>query len=196
MIWFYTITNKSCLPLQTAFICNCIGYTNEKIFNNCLTNEDIIGIMMYMHERKTIMSTGQKKRPTSCYCLKVRRATGDITKYYDRVLAPSGVTTSQYSLLLNISRAQQCSIKELADMAELDRSTLARNLQPLLKRALVVDVKPPGTRNCQLELTQKGRNTVKIALSLWEKAQKSVREQLGEDGIAALEKVTTALAEL
>lgn len=142
------------------------------------------------------MMTATKKQPTSCYCLKMRRASGDVSKYYDQVLAPSGVTTSQYSLLLNISRAHQCSVKELADMAELDRSTLARNLKPLLNRGLVIDTRQPGARNRQLELTAAGQQTVAAAQTLWEKAQQKVQATLGEAGQAALEEVLAALAKL
>ncbi len=142
------------------------------------------------------MQKNQNRTPTSCYCLKIRRATATVTKHYDRVLAPCGVTVSQYSVLLNISRAEQCSIRELADMAELDRSTLARNLQPLFHQGLVVDTRQEGTRNCQLELTETGKETLECAKLLWAKAQQDVMLKLGDEGLDTLEKVLSSLEAL
>ncbi len=81
-------------------------------------------------------------------------------------------------------------------MAELDRSTLARNLKPLLNRGLVIDTRQPGARNRQLELTAAGQQTVAAAQTLWEKAQQKVQATLGEAGQAALEEVLAALAKL
>ncbi len=158
-------------------------------------------IMMHIHQKnkrefKADMKKKQKSNPTPCFCLKVRRLTASVTKYYDQTLAPCGVTVSQYSVLLNISRAEHCSIRELADMAELDRSTLARNLKPLLGQGLVVDTKQPGTRNSQLELTEAGQKTIECANPLWAEAQQVIRLKLGEEGQEALEFVTTALGAL
>lgn len=133
---------------------------------------------------------------TSCYCLKTRRASATVTKFYDRVLESCGVTVRQYSLLLNISRAEHCSVKELADMTELDRSTLARSLKPLYHQGLVIDTKVPGTRNSQLEVTKAGKETFECAKQLWTEAQKAVELKLGEDGLHSFEKVINLLETL
>lgn len=81
-------------------------------------------------------------------------------------------------------------------MAELDRSTLARNLQPLLRQGLVVDTRRSGTRNCQLELTEGGRETLDCAKSLWAEAQKHVIQKLGDEELKALERVIGLLETL
>jgi DNA-binding MarR family transcriptional regulator len=109
------------------------------------------------------------------------------------MLAPCGVTVRQYSLLLNISRTENCSVKELADVTELDRSTLARSLKPLYQRGLVIDTKEPGTRNSQLELTKAGRKTVEYANQLWTEAQKAVECKLGQTGLHEFEKIMALL---
>lgn len=142
------------------------------------------------------MRKTQSRTPTSCYCLKIRRATASVTNHYDSVLAPCGVTVRQYSVLLNIALSEHCSIKDLADMAELDRSTLARNLQPLLHQGLVVDTRQPGTRNCQLELTEAGKETLECAKRLWAEAQQDFIRKLGDEGLAALEKVLGSIEAL
>lgn len=136
------------------------------------------------------------RKQTSCYCLKMRRAGSDLTRFYDKQLEPSGVTVSQYSLLLNISLAEQGTIKELADMAELDRSTLARNIKPLFKKNLVYDAKEDGARNSKIALTAEGEKALEQAKLLWSNAQRLVQEKLGEIGITELEKVLKTLETL
>lgn len=142
------------------------------------------------------MGNKYQKSPTPCFCLKIRRASADITDYYDRILEPSGVTVGQYSILLNTSKADKGTVKELADMAELDRSTLARNIKPLIIKQLIYDAKKEGARDSCLKLTEDGKKTLLLAQSLWEDAQNKMRENLGEDGIAELEKVLKTLEAL
>ena len=141
------------------------------------------------------MTPTSAKKPTACYCLKTRRATASVTRHYDLALAPCGITINQFSVLMNISRAEKCSVRELADMAELDKSTLARNLKPLYRMGLVVDTKEPGMRNSRLELTRAGRKTIGCAAPLWAEAQRVLAEKLGKDGMRALELVTGIVEE-
>ena len=142
------------------------------------------------------MEANQQKQQPPCYCLKIRRASAVITKFYDKILRACGITIRQYSLLLNISRAEQCSVRELADRTELDRSTLTRSLKPLYQQKLIVDAKQPGTRNSRLELTEAGKETVARAKLLWAEAQEDVKETLGEEGLSSLEKVVSLLESL
>ena len=142
------------------------------------------------------MNTKQVKSPTSCYCLKTRRVASDVSNFYDHILAPSGVTVRQYSVLLNISRSEKGSISELAEMAELDRSTLSRNLKPLFQKELIRDVRSSGARDCKLELTDAGSHTLKLAMELWQKAQLAVEQKLGKDGLEKFDQLLEALEAL
>lgn len=137
-----------------------------------------------------------EKKTTSCYCLKLRRATSDVTRFYDKILSECDITVSQYGLLLNISKAEKGSLRELADMAELDRSTLARNIKPLIKKEFVYDAKAEGTRDSSYQLTNSGKNVLGKAKGLWEQAQKKVETILGNNGVQELEKMLRALEEL
>lgn len=133
---------------------------------------------------------------TSCYCLKVRKASASVTKFYDHMLEPVGVTVRQYSLLLNISRRHSISIRELADITDLERSTLARNLKPLFHKELILDAKLPGARDCKLELTENGLKALAEAQALWQQAQNAVMEKLGAKGLEMLEYILHELEEL
>ena len=138
----------------------------------------------------------ERQRPGCCYCLQVRQAASTIKSYYDRVLSPSGITVRQYSLLLNIAKLGVCSARELADLTELDRSTLARSLKPLLRYGYIIDNKERNARNSSLGLTLKGEETLQHASKLWNQAQNNVEDKFGKDGIQQLLSVMDLLNSL
>lgn len=135
-------------------------------------------------------------KTNTCYCLKMRRAAAAVTRHYDQKLAPCGITIGQYSLLLNIGRAPGCTISKLAIATGLDRSTLTRNLRPLLTRGLARDASLPGTRDSQLELTEEGKTVLSCAEARWNRAQEDVQQKLGEVGLSALNAALAALEAL
>ena len=63
-----------------------------------------------------------------------------------------------------------------------DPTTLTRNLQPLVKRGLVVIAPNPNDRrNRNLHLTDGGREAFVTARPGWEAAQKQIASVLGAD---------------
>ncbi|MDR1871519.1 MAG: MarR family winged helix-turn-helix transcriptional regulator [Deltaproteobacteria bacterium] len=125
--------------------------------------------------------------PVNCLCLKTRRLTASLTRFYDRTLAAAGLSVCQYGIALIISRVGPCSVRRIAEVAELDRSTLARNLKPLLTKGLVEDSREVGHRDRRLTLSKEGQKRLTEAGLLWDKAQKAVQNRLGEAGLAALD---------
>ena len=69
---------------------------------------------------------------SGCTCFKLRRLTRRVTAVYDRALAAAGIRVTQYSVLGHVRRLKGASISELADALDMDRTTLTRNLKPLL----------------------------------------------------------------
>ena len=136
------------------------------------------------------------QEPSPCYCLRMRKASLAVSAFYNRILAPSKVTSLQYFLLASIGRLGSCSVRELADAVELDRSTLSRSLKPLREQGMVADQKVGGAKSSRLELTDQGRAALSEALELWQKAQSSLAEQIGPEGLEALEKTFAALTGL
>lgn len=131
------------------------------------------------------------KNPSICNCLNLRRASAAITKIYDDKLGPSGLTVSQYSLLRHLFYFSPISVSDLAIKIRLDRTTLVRNLKPLESASFLVDVSQEGTRNRQLQLTEKGIEKYKEADVLWNAAQNFIEQKLG---IENLEKLTSLLS--
>ena len=74
--------------------------------------------------------------PDRSYCAKLKRGAAAVSKYYDRQMADSGITISQYGDLRNVSRGpKRAPSRELADLSEQDKSTMARMVKPLMARA-------------------------------------------------------------
>lgn len=115
---------------------------------------------------------GKRIDNTVCHCLKMRRSAENVIRFYDAILASSGVTVRQYSLLRQISDHERCNVRALSELTELDRSTLARSLKPLMKAGLVNDAKEVGTRDSKLFLSQKGKQVCGKAEKLWNNAGK------------------------
>ena len=137
-----------------------------------------------------------EQNPADCYCLRMRKASLAAAEFYNGILAPSGVTARQYFLLLTIGKMERCSVRELADAAELDRSTLSRSLKPLREQGMIADQKAGGAKSSRLELTDKGRAVLEQARILWGQAQRALEEKAGKEGKEALEKVFSLLNEL
>ncbi len=73
----------------------------------------------------------------TCVAGRVLRAARLITRHYDDALRPTGLTITQFGLLHVIGRYEPDSISRVAEMMNLDRTSLSRNLKPLEKAGLV-----------------------------------------------------------
>lgn len=133
---------------------------------------------------------------THCHCIALRRASGAVTEYYDRAMARAGLSVGQYSILANLSRMGEATTSELAEKLGLDRTTLTRNLKPLLRNGLVADMAKPGTRNRRLQVGPNGKALLKDARQAWEAAQKGVEDALGTENTALLMDLLYRLQEL
>jgi DNA-binding MarR family transcriptional regulator len=120
-----------------------------------------------------------------CTCFKLRKLTRAMSRLYDQHMASVGLKTTQYSLLANAARAA-LPVAELAELLGMDRTTLTRNLKPLLDAGWVVLM--PGQDSSQriVTITDDGRAKVKQAFVVWRQAQAAVEHQLGRETVRAL----------
>ena len=83
-------------------------------------------------------------KPEVCNCLALRQAARVVTQLYDQHLAANGLRTTQYSILARLNRLGPMTINALAAELVMDRTTLGRNILPLMRDGLVrVTQKPP-----------------------------------------------------
>jgi DNA-binding MarR family transcriptional regulator len=126
---------------------------------------------------------------TTCYCAAVRTAARKTTALYDSILEPAGVTLAQFSLLRKIKRAGTVSLTKLGRLAELDRSTIGRNVRALEKLRLVSTASAKDQREAAVRLTPAGDQTLQIGAPLWEEAQRRVEAALGATGASQLQRL-------
>jgi DNA-binding MarR family transcriptional regulator len=117
----------------------------------------------------------------NCACFNLRKATRAITQFYDEMLRPTGLRTTQFSLLVAAEMLGPITVTRLAEMGVIDRTTLTRNFKPLEKRGLIEVVLGKDRRTHMVSLTGRGKEALAKALPLWKKAQSRVVKELGQD---------------
>jgi DNA-binding MarR family transcriptional regulator len=117
--------------------------------------------------------------PAECTCFRVRGAARRVTQIYSRHLASTGLKISQFSLLGFVAARGPVSITELSEMLSTDRTTLTRNLRPLLASGIIERAAGGDRRRRDLVATAAGRALFKRALPLWVEAEQEVRAAMG-----------------
>ena len=130
---------------------------------------------------------------TACYCAAIRAVSRKTTALYDEALAPCAVNLAQYSLMRRIERAGSPSLTELGRLAELDRSTVGRNVRVLQKMALVSMSSAEDQREAAVLLTPLGVKTLKRAGPLWDEAQRRIETTFGAERAQTLIELASAL---
>ncbi len=117
--------------------------------------------------------------PTECTCFRIRSAARRVTAIYSQHLAPTGLKISQFSLLGFVAAEGPVAIGRLSERLATDRTTLTRNLKPLLAGGLVERTSSGDKRRHELVATPAGRALFKRALPLWANAEREVRAAMG-----------------
>lgn len=77
-------------------------------------------------------------------------------------------------------------------MLDLEKSTLSRNLRPLIASKLLRSIGPKEGGQL-LRVTPKGRDTLHKAIPAWRKAQAEVVSLVGEDVVSELDGMITSM---
>ena len=136
--------------------------------------------------------------PSSCICLRMRKAARRVSQIYDQELEPYGLTITQYGLLGHLKLYDGIGVSALADKLVMDPTTLTRNLRPLERQGFVTLTQDPkDRRNRNLSLTAAGREKLAAAKPGWEAAQGKIAGVLGkEDGAAMAITIDRMIEEL
>ncbi len=116
----------------------------------------------------------------NCACLNLRGAARAVTQMYDQVLKPSGLKATQFSVLAAVATEGPASMTVIAKALVMDRTTLTRNLKPLMDRGLVKVGKGAGDRRQRcIIVTGEGKAVLTKALPLWKKAHEQIVTGIG-----------------
>ena len=116
---------------------------------------------------------------TACTCANLRKASRLVTQFYDAALAPAGLRATQFTLLATLSKRGGLPHSKLADALVMDRTTLTRNLKPLVDRGLIEVGAGADQRVRHIALTDEGQAVLEAALPHWRRAQARLVERLG-----------------
>ena len=97
--------------------------------------------------------------PEECNCFAVRAAARHVSQSYDRFLAPTGLRTTQYSILARLKRKGPLTINALAEDMVMDRTTLGRNILPLQRDGLITIKSAASDLRPRRRLSVKGRTS-------------------------------------
>jgi DNA-binding MarR family transcriptional regulator len=132
--------------------------------------------------------------PLECNCFAVRAAARHVSQFYDRLLAPSGLRTTQFSILAKLARKGPLSINQLAADMVMDRTTLGRNILPLERDGLIEVAPSADDRRAKLlNLTKAGARRLKAARAAWSQAQQQFDTALGTARAAELRALLQAV---
>ncbi len=119
-----------------------------------------------------------------CTCFRLRRAARRLSQIYDSHLAPAGLSLNAYSIL---RRAPQPRLLgDLADALGMDRTTLTRNLKPLLQAGWLEQRRGDDARQRLIVITPAGKACLRRARPLWQHAQRDVEATFGAAPTARL----------
>lgn len=113
-----------------------------------------------------------------CLATKLRQAARAVSAHYDAQMASAGIRGTQFSVLIALAQAPLIPMSKLAEVLVMDRTTLTRNLSPLLRDGLVEAHEAQDRRVRAYALTARGRQSVERALPGWRSAQADLQKAL------------------
>lgn len=124
-----------------------------------------------------------------CICRVVRDAARTLSNAYDRALAPSGLRTTQFTMLSVLAGQSVASVNQLSELLGIDQTTTTRNLTVLEDAGLVMRVAHHDPRVKLMKLTSKGKQKRQIAVECWHKMQDHVTATIAPDEWQTFQKV-------
>jgi len=129
---------------------------------------------VYMHDYLSVMDDDL----TECLVLNTRMAARAVTRRYDKALRPFGITAAQFSILTSMVARPERSVTDMARSIAIDRTTLSRNLDLLVRKGLVSGHEADKGNGRLVALTNEGNDLVQKLLPQWRQAQAEMRELL------------------
>jgi DNA-binding MarR family transcriptional regulator len=123
--------------------------------------------------------------PAGCTCFRLRKLTRAMSRLYDQHLAKVGLKSTQY-VLLSFIAAEALPVAVLAERFGAERTTMTRNLKPLIDAGWVSLEPGADSRQRIVTITAAGAAKARQAYQAWRGAQEAVRALLGEQGVDAL----------
>src|SRR5262249_3844461 len=116
-----------------------------------------------------------------CYAGSAATALRLLSRFYDHALSSSGILLAQLELLVAVAHGRRAPMAAAARALDMDPKTIARHLKPLELAGLLRVGRSRADAGVRFVfLTPAGERKMKQALPLLERAEKTIRVELGE----------------
>jgi DNA-binding MarR family transcriptional regulator len=117
----------------------------------------------------------------TCACNNFRKAARSVTQAFDQGLSQTGLRSTQLVILITARLLGPSSIARLARELVMDRSTLTRNLKPLLAMGFLRLSKPDRGKHKSVELTDEGCSALGRVIPAWQECQTQLVSHFGSE---------------
>jgi len=131
---------------------------------------------MYMH---LFFMSDSLKPVLPCICANLRRAARAVTQLYEEELRPTGLSSTQFTILQALSFAGELTQGRVGEVLAMDSTSLTRTLAIMSRHGWVEKRRGEDRREWRLGLSRAGEKQLNAALPLWERAQSRLRQKLG-----------------
>ena len=121
-----------------------------------------------------------------CVCFNLRKSARAITQVYDGMFRSIGLRVSQLSILNALNMIGSLTVLELAEATATDRTTIARNIKPLVRDGYIRVQTGLDRRSKEIVVTDKGKTIAQKAMSIWEKYNDKITKKMGKTRIEKL----------
>lgn len=132
----------------------------------------------------------------SCAAFNLRRTSRAVTALYDSVLAQSGLSSTQVTILIAVAKSEPVSVGVLAKILLADHTTLTRNLALLSVKGLVKVSPRSAMRRRLVSLPPEGTAALGRSLHRWRKIQAQFVGSFGEPRWKEMQKALEELASI
>ena len=123
------------------------------------------------------------KESNPCFCVSVRGLANRLTQLYDDRMAPFDLKVTQYSVMKKIVDKPSSTISEIAQMCDLDRTTLTRSLRILERDGWLEFVKAKDQREKRLQMKATKTSDFDRAQRAWQQVQRELSALIDLDPI-------------
>ena len=132
----------------------------------------------------------------SCKCIGLRKASNNLTKFYNSALIKVDLKITQFSTLKNIQKLGKTNIRDLSSELELDRTTVLRNIEKLIEMDLVSYKYENDDKNKIIQLTTVGKRKLREAIIIWEETQQKYIKALGIKNYKEIDTLITKISKI
>ncbi|QPC91376.1 MarR family winged helix-turn-helix transcriptional regulator [Mesorhizobium sp. INR15] len=143
------------------------------------------------------MTKAQPPGFSLCNNATLRRAGRSLGRFYDDMLAPSGLKGTQFGLLFQIHASTEPAMGTLAEALIMDLSALGHTLKPLIRDGYVETFADASDRRVKrVRLTPRGEMKLEEAIKLWSVAQQRFEAVVGQQKATDLRAMLDEVAAL